>query len=490
MVIPNLIIWRLDSSVKGDPLRDDLVEQCVNLVRDQGAQYAESRWEKGIHDFLMMKNGVVEVARVDRREGVSLRAIVNGGLGFGFTNSLTSASIKEMVDRVVRMAKGINPKKGVKLSSEKACVDEYNVKERKPLLDIDHETKVRTLLEIENSLPRGVNTPARVFYLYTDINQKVYMNSDGAKVVSRIPRVGLFAFLTVVEGGQSEQASLSFGKCMGWEFIKEVDPRTKIHDEVNALKRVITEGKKPPQGEVDLVLGSEVAGIIAHESCGHPFEVDRILGREAAQAGEAYTTPDMLGKKIGSEAVTIIDDPTVENNYGFYRYDDEGVKARPRYLIKKGVITEFLMNRATAYELGKVSNAAARAMDYDYEPIVRMSNTFFDAGDHSHEELIEGVKLGVYMKSYTEWNIDDKRFNQRYVGRECYLIEGGEIRGPVRRPVLEITTPAMFEAIDAAGKTIERFSAQCGKGDPMQGIPVDLGGPELRARNIRLRSGV
>jgi TldD protein len=198
----------------------------------------------------------------------------------------------------------------------------------------------------------------------------------------------------------------------------------------------------------------------------------------------------MLGQRLGSDAVTIIDDPTVENGYGFYLYDDEGVKARPRYLLKKGMINEYLMNRQAASELGKLSNGSARANNYDVEPIVRMSDTFFDTGDFAHDELIEDVKLGVYMKTFTEWNIDDKRFNQRYVGREAYLIEKGQVKGMVRRPVLEITTPAMFQAIDAAGKKIERFSATCGKGDPMQGIPVDMGGPELRARGIMLRSGL
>jgi TldD protein len=471
-------------------MKEDVAELCVNVARDLGAEYAESRCEAGLHDVVMLKNGNPETAGFDRSAGVSVRVIVNGCLGFGCTNSSDQKEIKEMVARVVKMAKASKPKKKVRLSSERASTANYTVRERRPLANVDLETKLETLMDIERAIPKNVNVPGRFLVLYTDVSARLYVNSDGARVASRIPRVGAFAVLTVLENGQTEQASLSYGKSKGWEYMKELDMPRKVADEVRMLKKLIIEGKKAPEGEVDIVVGSEVAGIIAHESCGHPFEVDRILGREAAQAGEAYTTPDMLGQRLGSDAVTIIDDPTMENNYGFYLFDDEGVKARPRYLIKKGMINEFLMNRETAAELGKMSNASARANDYDVEPIVRMSNTFFDSGDFSHDELIKDVKLGVYMKTFTEWNIDDKRFNQRYVGRECYLIENGEVKGMVRRPVLEVTTPSMFQAIDACGKNIERHSAQCGKGDPMQGIPVDLGGPELRARGIRLRSGL
>jgi TldD protein len=230
-----------------------------------------------------------------------------------------------------------------------------------------------------------------------------------------------------------------------------------------------------------------VVGIAAHESCGHPYEADRISGREAAQAGESFVGQEMMGTRIGSEVATVIDDPTIEHSYGFYLYDDEGVKARPKHLIKNGMINEFLHNRETAasMDMGR-SNAAARACNFDREAIVRMSNTFVEPGDHRREELFEGIKLGVYMNSFMEWNIDDKRYNQRYIGREAYLIENGEVKGPVKAPILELTTPAFWSAIDAVGNDLGWAAATCGKGEPGQGVPVYTGGPHIRLRNISL----
>ncbi|HDM22832.1 MAG TPA: TldD/PmbA family protein, partial [Methanomicrobia archaeon] len=152
-----------------------------------------------------------------------------------------------------------------------------------------------------------------------------------------------------------------------------------------------------------------------------------------------------------------------------------------------GKINEFLHSRETAYKMGIQSNGAARASSYDREPIPRMANTFFVPGDYTLDELIEDIKFGIYMKSFTEWNIDDKRYNQRYIGRESYIIENGEIKDPVKRPVLEITTPGFYKAVDAAGKDLEFTAGTCGKSDPMQGLDVWMGGPSIRLRNVIFR---
>jgi TldD protein len=168
-----------------------------------------------------------------------------------------------------------------------------------------------------------------------------------------------------------------------------------------------------------------------------------------------------------------VDDPTIEHSYGYYPYDDEGVKARRRFLYNNGTINEFLHNRESS-----------RSINYDREAIVRMANTFVLPGQLTEEELIEDVKYGVYMKSFTEWNIDDKRFNQRYVGREAYLVENGKLKQPVARPVIETTTLKFWSAVDAVSKHVEFAAGTCGKGDPPQGVPCYTGGPCIRLRGV------
>ena len=178
---------------------------------------------------------------------------------------------------------------------------------------------------------------------------------------------------------------------------------------------------------MDVVLSPELSGIAAHESVGHPQEADRILGREGAQAGESYLSRDSLGMKVGSEEANVSDDPTLAHSNGYSPVDDEGVASKKRRLIVDGKITEFLQNRSTSSLLGVKNNGSSRSSGFDREPIIRMSNTFVEPGDYATtEELIKEVKDGIYLKSFTEWNIDDKRLNQRYTGLEAYRIKNGE----------------------------------------------------------------
>ena len=469
----------------------ELVEFAVEKAQELGASYAEARFEEKNGTEIVMKNGNPEGLGILADRGIGIRVLVNGGMGFASTNVLTKESVEEAVKKAVKLAKAAAKlrNKPIQFSEEDFHQVFYEVKMKKDFRNVSAEEKMEYLKLIEESVKEtGVNTPMR-FLRYGDFMwHKVFMNNEGALVESLIPRVSITYNLVVFEDGQMEQAPLvqrAFSG--GLELIEKDKPWEWAVKDVKALQRLIKEGQKPPEGKVDVVISPEVAGIAVHESVGHPYELDRIMGREAAQAGESFVKPEMLGERIGSEAVTVIEDPTIPNSWGFYLYDDEGVKARPRYLIREGIINEFLMNREYAAYLGMKSNAAARALNYNREPIVRMANTYLAPGDYSFEELIEDVKLGVYMVSFNEWNIDDRRYQQRYIGREAYLIENGEIKHPVRRPILEITTKGLWSSVDAVGKEVEFYPGTCGKGEPGQGVPVWMGGAHARLRDVVLR---
>ncbi|MEM3671177.1 MAG: TldD/PmbA family protein, partial [Thermoprotei archaeon] len=147
-----------------------------------------------------------------------------------------------------------------------------------------------------------------------------------------------------------------------------------------------------------------------------------------------------------------------------------------------------LQNRETAPIFGTESNASARATGFNREPIIRMANTYIEPGDWDADELIRDTKHGVYIKSFMEWNIDDKRLNQRYVGLEAYLIENGELTSALNQPAFEITTPKYWSSINARAKDLQFYEGVCGKGDPMQGAPVYFGAPHIRLSGIKVGS--
>jgi TldD protein len=472
-------------------MEEEIVDYALEYAQSKKIEYAEVRAQSQVQDRLTLRNGILEayVSSVD--SGFCVRIIADGGIGFASTNKWSKEEAKEIVDLAFKYAKAANRKEKLVFAEEKGVKTKWTVDQKKKIENISPEDRISTFADVDKALAScGVKIAATMSQCSIDLTTEYFVNSEGSRISSFVPKIGAFIFITVTEQGKTEQAYEQFGYSGGWEAFRDWNiPERMIHS-AKVLKDVITKAKAVKPGDMDLICGSEVTGIAAHESCGHPMEADRILGREMSQAGRSFIykgSQYWLGTRIGSDAITVVDDPTVEHSYGYYPYDDEGVKARRRFLYKNGIINEFLHNRESAAKLGTRSNGSSRSVNYDREAIVRMANTFVLPGDFAEEELIEDVKHGIYMKSFTEWNIDDKRFNQRYVGKEAYLIENGELNGPVARPVIETTTLKFWTAVDAVSKEIEFDAATCGKGDPSQGIPVYTGGPCLRLGKVYVK---
>jgi TldD protein len=481
-----------------------LAEYALNFSQSEGrsCDYAEVRLESNIIETISLFNGKLHIGNLPmeltsdafaHKMGINIRLLVNGGLGMASTNILTKQSIEENVLQAYKTAKrsGSRRKEPIKMSEDNVYEVNWQSNYKVNSIDIPLEERIEFLQDFLSIFKDKYPIEfIHILVLMCEQRDTYFITNEGTKITSHVPRLAFIPIIIgVVSGGKNEQFTTTYATTSGWDELQSWNLREKLTDKVKLLSKIVTEAKKPPTGELDLILGPDVAGIIAHENCGHPHEADRILGREGAQAGESYLREHEIGYKIGNDCVNVCDDPTISGSYGFYLYDDEGVKARRRDLIKDGIFNEMLQNRESAASFGIKSNAAARSVAYDREPLIRMANTFFAAGDFGLDEMIEDIKKGILMNSFTEWNIDDKRLQSKYVGQEAYLIENGEITNTlVIKPSLEISSPGLFKSIDAQGKegTFEWQGASCGKSEPGQGCPVWTGGPYIRLRNIRL----
>jgi TldD protein len=469
-------------------MEEEIADYALDYAQSKKVEYAEVRAQSQVQDRIILRNGIVEAYASAVDSGFCVRIIANGGIGFASTNKWSKEEARASVELAFKYAKAAKRKDKLVFAKEKGIEAKWSVGQKRKIENVAPEEKIAAFADVDKALAScGVKIAATLSQCSVDLITKYVVNSEGSRISSFVPKIGAYIFITVVEQGKTEQGYEQFGYSGGWEAFGEWKiGETMVHN-AKVLKDVITKAKAVKAGDMDLICGPEVTGIAAHESCGHPMEADRILGREMSQAGRSFIYKGgkyWIGTRIGSSKVTIVDDPTIEHSYGYYAYDDEGIKARRRFLYKKGVINEFLHNRESAAKLGTRSNGSSRSINYDREAIVRMANTFVVPGDFTEEELIEDVKNGVYMKSFTEWNIDDKRFNQRYVGKEAYMIKNGELQYPVARPVIETTTLKFWSAVDGVSKKVEFDSATCGKGDPPQGVPVYTGGPCLRLRGV------
>ena len=467
----------------------DLAEYCVEYGQKLGANYVEARFVNDTVRGLAFRNGMMVSGGFTPSTGIGVRVLVDGSMGFASFDRLEKGLAEEAISAATKMAKNSKRKDPIDLGSPVSNVDKWKMEAKQPLRDVDIDT-IMELCKDVNQQMEGL--ASYVFMFSAKEIDKYLVTSEGTKINGELSYLLMYTILTAQAAGTSEQKFLDLTLAGGWERIKETNLIENVKDEVERLKRAAEQAVKIDElmsQPIDMVVGPEVAGIISHENVGHPSEGDRIMGREGAQAGESFWRDLKIGEsRVGSDAVNVSEDPTIPKTSGHYIYDDEGVKARKRELIKNGILNEPLLNREFGARFGLESNAAARATAYNREPIIRMANTFFEPGDYTFEELVEDVKLGVYMRSFQEWNIDDRRYQSKYTGSEAYLIKNGEITDTmVKRPIMETTSVGMLSAVDAVSKNLRfDFPGTCGKSDPSQGVPVYAGGGEIRFRGIRL----
>ncbi len=458
----------------------ELLDKAMEYASSK-SRYAEARFMEISTNDLAYRNSQFEGLNFDTESGYAVR-VINSSIAMAYSDREDWGRLKEAIDIALKHSQ--RPGKAG-IWEGKPIKDTWSVKQRKKIEDTSIEDRVAMVREFDRIMA-GAGATVRVNAVQDKRIRQRYINSLGSDVRGDISRVFYFYMIGVVDNGEFEQSTKEFGSSSGYEYLETLNLEDRITADVRDLHESAS-APRPNPGKFDIIVGPEISGIVAHESCGHPTEYDRIVGREGALAGESFLTGKTFPYKIGSDAVSVIDDPSMEGSFGYYRYDDEGVPSRKRYLYRNGYTDEFILNRESASMIGKGSNAGGRSSSWDMEPLARMSTTYIKPGDYKFDELFEGIRRGIYIKSFTEWNIDDMRFNEKYVGKEAYLITNGDISGRVRRPVIETNTIKFYSAVDAVGRDLEFSAGMCGKGDPEQGVDVWMGGPHMRLRGVYIQ---
>ncbi|MFX1602713.1 MAG: TldD/PmbA family protein, partial [Promethearchaeota archaeon] len=227
-----------------------------------------------------------------------------------------------------------------------------------------------------------------------------------------------------------------------------------------------------------------------HESCGHPTELDRVLGTEAAYAGTSFMTPELLNDlRYGSEDVTLSVDSTVEGGLGTYGYDDEGVKARRVELVKDGLFVGYQSSRETAAQVGLDSSSAGMRADSPQKiPLIRMANINLEPSGWKRDEIIQDTKNGILMSTNKSWSIDDKRINFQFGTEIAWEIVNGELGQLYRNPTYTGITPQFWGGLDASSEDDWRMwgTPNCGKGQPAQIMYVGHGCGTARFKDVRV----
>jgi TldD protein len=280
-------------------------------------------------------------------------------------------------------------------------------------------------------------------------------------------------------GGNSFQA--------GYERVQALDlmgHTTRIAEEARDLLRA----PPCPSGVKDVILESSQVALQVHESCGHPTELDRVLGSEISLAGGSFLQPHMLGSfRYGSPIVDLVADSVTPTGLGTFGWDDEGTPAGKHALVREGIFVDYLSSRETAAALGRASTGTMRAEGYNRTPLIRMVNVSLEPGTGTLDDLIADTEDGIYFECDKSWSIDDLRLDFQFSCELAWEIKGGKKTRLLRDPLYTGVTPRFWGGCDAiAGPSEWKLWGvnTCGKGDPIQTMHVAHGASPARFRKV------
>jgi len=477
---------------------NDLLLRAIDLARLRGAQYADARAVDTVTESLSVKNGVVDSLSIDESMGFGVRVLANGAWGFASSRDLRAGEVDRVTDLAFEIARAsalVAAERPVDLGPAVASRGAYRTPIQIDPLEIPIEEKLGVLMAADAAMANVGGVKVRQGSLVAIREHKLFANSEGALTDQMIYEVGGGIVATAVGGEEVQRRSYptSNGRqqvTAGWEAVLEWN--LPAHGERIATEAVqlLTADPCPRDLYTTIILGGDQVALQVHESCGHPIELDRVFGTEAAFAGTSFLTPDKLNTfRYGSEIVNLTAEARRPFGLGTFGWDDEGVAAQSTPIVENGRFVGYLMSRETASLLGLVSNGCMRASSWNRIPLIRMTNVSLEPGTWRLEDLIADTDAGILMETNRSWSIDDKRYNFQFGTEIGIEIKNGKRGRMLRNCTYTGITPEFWNSCDAICSSehwVMWGTPNCGKGQPGQIAHTGHGAAPARFRNVRV----
>lgn len=478
----------------------ELMQDAIKYLKAMGVDYADIRMVALQEEAIFVKNAKVENISFSNSTGYGIRALHNGSWGFASTAKNTKQAVIAACELAVKMAEASSAVSHKKISlfpiepvkaafSTKYEVDPFTVSLDKKL---DYLFWACHVMMEKDAIKFAI---ASLDFYKTG---KVFMSTEGAHIEQSFIESGGYVEAIAILGNELQKRSFPTSSHStiaqrGYEYIKELDligGAKKVRDEAIMLLRA----KECPFKETTVILDGSQLALQIHESCGHPAELDRVLGDELSFAGGSFLTLEKLGKfKYGSSIVNITADATVEGGAGSFGYDDEGVPANKVKLIENGTFVGYLSSRETAKIVGETSSGSMRADSWNVPPLIRMTNINLEPQDSTLDELINDTKEGLYISTNKSWSIDDQRLNFQFGAEIAWEIKGGKLGRVLKNPIYAGITPQFWNSCSGiCNKDYWKVWGipNCGKGEPVQLMHVGHGASPARFEHVLVgRSG-
>lgn len=345
--------------------------------------------------------------------------------------------------------------------------------------DVSKINKKEKLKLLESYYPIISNSEYVTLFKAMYLDQKVVKNfysSKGSDITFDFQRVGFRIYYELKDGDKKFDDRFDLGSNYYNDLLNlEDDIKKKFEKSISFLKNA----KPVKPGKYPVILSPEAAGVFAHESFGHKSEADFMIGDEQMKKQWA------IGTKVGSDILSIVDSG-LEKGVGYVPFDDEGTKAKKTYLIKNGILSGRLHSTTTAALLNEDLTGNARSLNFEFEPIVRMTTTYILPGDKKLDELISEVKEGIFVETIKHGS---GMSTFTLAPSISYMIRDGKIAEPVNISVISGNVFETLNLIDGVSDELTLLSFSmggCGKMEQAP-LPVGFGGPYVRVKELDVR---
>ena len=452
-------------------ITEQLLERCLGEALSAGGDYADLYFESVAATSLGVDEQIVKSASQGVSAGCGIRVISGERTGYAYTDNLTPERLLHAARTAALIASG-PAKQPVQGFVETPAADLYPV----PMggYDLDLAARLELLHRADRTAraydPRIVQVRAG---FSEELRRILIAGSDGTLATDTQPLCRLNVAVVAKDGTVTTKGSAGGGGRAGIEqFAGSKSPEALANEAARGA--VLQLGAAPaPAGEMEVVLGPGWSGILLHEAVGHGLEADFNRKKTSAFAG-------LIGQKVASEKVTVVDNGAIEGRRGSLNVDDEGTATQETVLIEGGILRGYLTDKLSARLMGSANTGSGRRESYQSIPMPRMTNTYMLAGQDDPEEIIRSVKRGLYAVNFGGGQVDITNGKFVFSASEAYLIEDGKVTAPVRDATLIGNGPEALKYVSMVGHDLrlDEGIGTCGKDG--QSVPVGVGMPTIK----------
>ncbi|MCE5195219.1 MAG: TldD/PmbA family protein [Nitrospiraceae bacterium] len=458
-------------------LDNDLLLKILKKTLSCGGEYADVFVENRKPVSIQLEDNKIDKIFSGQDSGAGIRLILKGKTYYAYTNEMSEKTLMELAQSLINVSTISGKDISIDLRKQKPDI-KFKIK----LLpeDVPAAKKIE-LVRLANKTARNFDKRIRqVITVYRDIVQKVQIahlyGSSKDAFIAEDERIYTTVFVNVIasDNGIVQTGYEPAGGLIGFELFEKVNIEELALTAAKRAIRMLT-SKRASGGRMPVVISSEAGGTMIHEAIGHGLEADL-----AQQGLSVYS--DKLGNHVASTFITVIDDSTLPNKRGSFRFDDEGSQSQSTVLVKEGVLVNYMHDRLTAMHDKTVSTGNGRRESYHNRPIPRMTNTFIAPGKSDPEDILKSTSKGLLVKKMGGGQVNTVNGDFVFDVQEGYVIENGMIGEPVRGATLTGNGPEILKSIDMVGTDLGFSIGTCGKDN--QGVPVGDAMPTLRIPEI------